>query len=367
MVSQILWQTKNLSSTHMEGDKERELVSYLCEYVAGAGIASDPIAAVNFYVALKSKPLVVLTGPSGSGKIALVERLSDVLNLGSSERNDSQRFQTLLGHPWWAGKSENMALFTDAHTRFNSERLLHMMSEAWRQENEQRLFIVCLTKISPAELMTYFCDLASQIGKGELIRLGELHLETPLPLPPNLRIVGTMDTIEYRWWDQDLLSQTIIIPWMENGEPTSSPKENSNYAGDCIFLQSSVRERNGIYRKIHSILSGHRQPLDPLFKIENLLLRYGGQSSKSPFEDALGYLANSWSVKGNGLFDRSPTKNLAIAMDLVISHIILPPIIETIKQNEDFRKTLKNGLTRHYPRSASLIKSITTEAGGYKQ
>jgi hypothetical protein len=361
MASHPLWQTKNHPSIHAEGDEEREFVARLGKDVMSAGIASDPVAAVNFYVALKSKPLVVLTGTSGRGKIALVERLADVLNLRGSQRNNDQRFQTLLGHPWWAGKSDNMALFTDAHTRFNSDKLFHMMSEAWRPENEQRLFIACLTQISPAELMTFFCELASQIGKGELSRIGELHLDTPLLLPPNLRIVGTMDTVEYRWWDQDLLSQTIIIPWAENGRPIGSPVEKSSHIGESIFLQSSVREKQGIYRKIHSVLSQHSEPLLHLFQIENLLLRYGVNFF---LDDVLAYLANSWSVKGNGLFDRSPLKNLAIAMDLVISQIIIPPIFETIRQYKDFRKTLKNGLAHRYPRSASLIKSIAAEAIG---
>ena len=58
---------------------ELEIVTRLLDAVAEAGLSMDRNASVNFYVAVKSKPLTLLAGPSQSGKIALVRCLAKEL------------------------------------------------------------------------------------------------------------------------------------------------------------------------------------------------------------------------------------------------------------------------------------------------
>ena len=67
---------------HAQLASERQTVTRLIRAVARAGVRADPIAIVNFYVALKSKPLALLTAPAQSGKIALVQSLAHVLTGG---------------------------------------------------------------------------------------------------------------------------------------------------------------------------------------------------------------------------------------------------------------------------------------------
>jgi hypothetical protein len=99
----------------LRDDTEREIVARLIKATGEAGLSVDPISIVNFYVALKSEPLVILAGPAQSGKIVLVESLARILTDG-----DNLRCQTLIGHPRWAARSPNVALFTEAHTRLNA-------------------------------------------------------------------------------------------------------------------------------------------------------------------------------------------------------------------------------------------------------
>ena len=60
-------------------DPEEELVSHLVQSVSRAGICSDPVSVINFYVSLKSKPLAILAGSEQTGKIAMVQCLAHVL------------------------------------------------------------------------------------------------------------------------------------------------------------------------------------------------------------------------------------------------------------------------------------------------
>ena len=126
---------------------------------------------------------------------------------------DCARCQMMVGHPWTFGKSENLAMFTEVHTRNTTEKLLGLIEEAWLPENARRVFIACLTRISPAELLAFFTEVAEQLGHGQLVRLGDLHFSEPIPFPPNLFLIGTMDTLDFDWWDHGLLSKTTIVQW----------------------------------------------------------------------------------------------------------------------------------------------------------
>jgi len=195
--------------THSQSSSEREIVTRLIQAAAEAGVQADPVSVVNFYVALKCKPLAILTGPMQSGKSAVVKSLAQVLTGG-----DPFRYQVMPGHAWWAGQTGNVALFTEAQTRLNTSKILALMDEAWQPENAQRVFIACLSHISPAELLGFFSELAFQLRHGELMRLPGLHLTAPIPYPSNLLLVGTMDTARFdHWSDADLLSMTAVIPW----------------------------------------------------------------------------------------------------------------------------------------------------------
>jgi hypothetical protein len=45
-------------------------------------------------------------------------------------------------------------------TRLITETLLFMIEEAFQPENAQRVFIVCLTCICPAKLLTFLTEVA---------------------------------------------------------------------------------------------------------------------------------------------------------------------------------------------------------------
>jgi hypothetical protein len=177
-----------MAASHSDAGRggERQIVARLLGAAASAGLAADPGAIIHFYVALKSKPLMLLAGPSQSGKIALVQCLATALTGGSS-----WRCQFMPGHAWWAGRSGNVGLFTEAQTRLNTGKILALIEEAQRPENTSRVFVACLTRISPAELEGFFAGTAFQLQRGELMQLPTTHLAEPIPFPPNLMLIGT--------------------------------------------------------------------------------------------------------------------------------------------------------------------------------
>jgi hypothetical protein len=122
----------------------------------------------------------------------------------------------MVGHAWWAGRSGDVGFFTQAQTRFNSAKILALVEEALQPENAQRVYIACLTRISPAEVISFFSEIALQLQHGQLIRLPGVHLTQPIPNPPHLLLIGTMDTTQSDWADANLLSGEAVI-YLANG------------------------------------------------------------------------------------------------------------------------------------------------------
>lgn len=193
---------------HAQLDSGSDIITRLIQVAATAGVQADPRLITHFYLALQARRLVILAGPSQSGKIALVHSLAQVLTGG-----DPLQCQMMVGHAWWAGRSGDVGFFTAAQTRFNTEKILAVIEEALQPENAQRIYIACLTRISPAELSSFFSEIALQLQQGQLIRLPAVHLTQPVPYPPNLFLIGTMDTPHLDGLIPDLLSHLTVIQW----------------------------------------------------------------------------------------------------------------------------------------------------------
>jgi len=337
----------------IQPDYEIRLLARLSEEASQVGICFDRTDIANFYVALKSKPLAILTGPAQGGKIALVHCLAHALMGG-----DCQQCQVMVGHPWSFGNSENLTLFIEAQMRCNTEKLLGLIEEAWRPVNAHRVYIACITRISPAELLSFFTEVSYQLKHGQLMRFGDVHFSEPIPFPPNLFLIGTMDTGRFDWWDGDLLANTMVIQTANMRLPSCKVQKHRAISVEQEFLRSRIRSRQAVYFKIHSILRWQPQPLRPLMQIEVLLREEVGSFLYWLIDETIVYLANSWSRLGNGLFAPSTPVNLAISLDLAFSQILLPGLVDTIRRMEFLREQLQSVLAGQFPRSNAFINSL---------
>ena len=93
-------------------------------------------------------------------------------------------------------------------------------------------------------------------------------------------------------------------------------------------------------------------------QIEALLREEVGSFLYRLMGETIVYLANSWSRLGNGLFAASTPDNLAIALDLAVSQILLPGVVDTIRRVEVLREQLHSVLAGQFPRSNAFIYSL---------
>lgn len=332
---------------------EQDAVTRFIQMAGETTIPVDPISIVNLYVSLKSKPLAILAGAAHSGKSEVVRRLAQLLTDG-----DPLRYQTMNGHAWWAEKTRNVTFFIEAQTRFNTTKMLAVIEEAWQPENTNHVFVACLTDMSPAEVIGFFSEVASQLRHGQIMRLPRVHLTEPIPYPPNLLLIGTMDTLHFDWSDEDLLSKTTLIQWTEGEKkPTAEPDWGSIPVGETGFLSSLIRNEATACLKLYRILGSEQQFLRPLLSAERLLNEHEIRLPGSVRGEILIYLANAWSKDGIGLFDRVTPNNLAIALDLAMAQILLPRVDAMIRDDPRLQRALR-AVMNQFPHSTAFLESL---------
>jgi YHS domain-containing protein len=342
---------------------EKELVERLCEVVLRSGSLTDPLEIVNFYVSIKSKPLVLLKGLVENGKLDFLRLFAEFI-IGES----NHQCQMMVGHPYWASGSENVAMFTEAQARYITEKVICLIEEAWQPENRWKVYVACLARVSPAEIESFFAPTAFQLGHGQIIRLPYAHFTNPIPFPSNLFVVGTMDTDWYPTFDGDLLSKTAIIDWSGNPkqyyELCNIGSHTQTY--EKLFLLSSIRSEYAARSKLRRILGWGLEGLKPLRLIEDAFESYGYNLSPKVRGQVLTYLANAWSKEGGGLFADSHQKNLLISLDLAISQYLLPHHVGLLQENHRLYGGLSQELGNQYPRSWAYLSENAFQVPDFK-
>jgi len=171
-------------------------------------------------------------------------------------------------------------------------------------------------------------------------------------------VVGTMDVLHFDWFSESLLSQTSIIDWTNSGDPTSGEVQTpAKGGGGREFLRSSIRDMGSARGKLQRILKHPMQAAQILFTVQSVLIRHGvAFSTRSVTREALLFLANAWSLEMHGLFHREPEQNLEIALDLVISQMVLPRGWRTINRSAALREELNGVLGDRFPCSHLFLK-----------
>lgn len=313
------------------------------------------VIATNFYVSLKSKPLVLLVGPDKNrSKETFVEQFA-----ASWVENPAQ-FQRMAGHAWWAAGSPAVCQWSTLQAQFNAEKFFAVVEEACQPENQDQAFFLCLEDISPAELLAYFSRRTFQAVPGEEVFQPGLALTNSIPYPPNLFVVGTMRAARFPGYDDDLLRHTTVIhsselePVPSNGFSHPSPRMEDQKT----LLHGCIRDENTACARLRSLPGWHSHFLKPAIEGIGLLLRNGVPlQSRQVTRDVLIYLSNAWSALGTGLFDPAFPQNLTIALDLAMAQFVLPHGWTTLEVCPDLRRNLENMLGDRFPYSQAFLNS----------
>lgn len=173
------------------------VVEHIHSYIASKGFYYTKEEVTNLFLSLKTKPFVILSGISGTGKTKIVQWLAE--SVGATE--DNGRFTLIPVRPDWNDSSDLLG-YVDIKGDFKPGPLTNVIIEA--KKHPDKPYFVVLDEMNLARVEHYFSDVLSVMESrrwenGLITSSRLLPRETAgcdLVLPPNVYIIGTVNMDE---------------------------------------------------------------------------------------------------------------------------------------------------------------------------
>ena len=166
---------------------------------------------VNFHTAVKCSDLVILSGLSGTGKSSLVNVYAKVLGLNASADLEDSQMLMVPVRPSWSDDADLLGYVDLAHMVYHAadSGFVDFLVRAQREENKNKLFLVCFEEMNLARVEHYFSQFLSILerpaGQRELQLydkqyMGKLYNAADYPfqieIGNNVKFIGTVNIDE---------------------------------------------------------------------------------------------------------------------------------------------------------------------------
>ena len=301
---------------------EQQLIDQIEHMSQLAGFAFPRWLIVNYYVSLKTNPLVILAGAEGTGKAAFTRLVAAGL-LGAG----SDQFALIPGRTAWHAGTGEGDYFRSLQERFTSLRFLDLLHEAAAPINIGKLYMVCFQRLHPAEVDLYL-DGMLKIGADGQRRLAapDLHTNQQPIIPPNVRISATVDIdtdttelIKVALRHAGVIDFLTVPAPHKIGFSDSLPSAAPGYQRH--WLQSTITEIATARQRLGAILGPDAvQQMTCSLALRQPLWKSGVTISGRILQELTIAVANSFDEYGHGLFDsHNCQRNAQIAYD---THLI---------------------------------------------
>ncbi|MUK87771.1 AAA domain-containing protein [Ornithinibacillus sp. L9] len=185
------------SESSKEYLSDKEMVDHIHNYISSKGFYYKEDEVKNLFLSLRTKPFVILSGISGTGKTKIVELFAE--SIGATEENG--RFKLVPVRPDWSDGSDLLG-YVDIKGDFQAGPLTTFIQDA--QNDESRPYFVVLDEMNLARVEYYFSDFLSVIESrkwkdGEIktsALIPQEQLNEEITIPPNLYVIGTVNMDE---------------------------------------------------------------------------------------------------------------------------------------------------------------------------
>lgn len=338
---------------------ETRLLTALEDYALGQGFTFPPHRLRSYYVALKTRPFVLLSGVSGTGKTRLAELLAEAL----TGHNPTQ-FRLLPVRPDW---NDSTALFGYQNilaNRYVGTPFLEIARSAARPENRRRAFFVCLDEMNLARAEQYLADYLSALeSRARRVSLGEGVPD--LILPPNLFVTGTVNVDETtHGFSRKVLDRANTLEFDDPPDfsgvgaakgfgvledDLGGIAESGPARRQALFLAARVSSVGQARERLARITPDlPARALALLEEANTLLYPRRLHFAYRVRDDVLMYLANSFDADTDaGLFLPDTDANFTLALDLQILQKVLPKLHGQAEDIAPLLTALQNWAERH--------------------
>jgi MoxR-like ATPase len=195
-------------------------IETIVERIHARGFTLNELTIRAYHVALQTRPFVVLPGISGTGKTRLTRLYADaVYDIDPGKENPY--YLNVAVQPDWHNARDLLGYYNALNSVYHPTPFLRFLLQA--AADPQQLYFVCLDEMNLARPEYYLAPLLSAMETieqtfdiaaptSEVTTVSGELLRNPLRLPPNLRLIGTVNVDESTYILSDkLLDRANVI------------------------------------------------------------------------------------------------------------------------------------------------------------
>lgn len=343
-----------------------EIINHVYNYIKSKGFYYTKDDITNFYLSLKTKQFVILSGISGTGKTKLAQWFAE--SIGATDQNG--QFTLIPVRPDWSDGSDLLG-YIDIAGKFKEGPLTTVMKQA--QNNPTLPYIVVLDEMNLARVEYYFSDILSVLESkrwenGNIVTSNVLTTENAgfnMTIPNNVYFIGTVNMDETTYpFSKKVLDRAMTIEFNEidlgNLSFLKETTEMESFSLSHDRLTSTYLHLIDVYEKFPQMID---DMINELIKINEILEKMQAHVGYRVRDEIAFYMAYN---KDADLFTFNQ------ALDYCILQKILPRItgsdarvdsllkelfllftnVQYDETKEDYELELSNA---RYPKSAKKI------------
>ncbi|MEH7026576.1 MrcB family domain-containing protein [Bacillus wiedmannii] len=289
---------------------QQSIIDHVSSYIQSKGFFYEKKDLVNFFLSLKTKPFVILSGISGTGKTKIVQWFAE--SLGATEENG--QFTLIPVRPDWSDSSDLLG-YVNLQGEFQERPLIKVLENA--DANPNRPYFVVLDEMNLARVEYYFSDFLSVIESrkwkdGKIVTspvLPESITNKHITIPSNVYIIGTVNmdetthplskkvldranTIEFNTVNLDYFNFLMDVE-----EKEAEIVSNRSLETEYLHLKECFKENEDLVRNISNVLIEINKTLESVgaqvgYRIRDEIcfyMAYNEQGKLLSFDEALDY------------------------------------------------------------------------------
>ncbi|STB10801.1 McrB family protein [Clostridium perfringens] len=165
----VLDRNKDKITRKYEDYTTSEIIDYLRRYLfKHKKLKYTESILRRFLLAIKCNELIILSGPSGTGKTSLVNGFSEAVG---------GEVKIIPVKPSWTDTEDLIGFYNPIEKSYISTPFLDAIIEAKKKENKEKLYLICLDEMNIAHVEYYFAEFLSKLELDEEKKVVELYSE----------------------------------------------------------------------------------------------------------------------------------------------------------------------------------------------
>jgi len=230
-------------------------MEHIYDYYEAKGFFFSKEIITRYYLSLKTKPFVILTGISGTGKTKIAQIFADYICQDETPEEREKRIAFVPVKPDWMDNRGLLGYYNLLDEKYHVTPVLRLLLEA--EQNTGKPYFIILDEMNLAKVEQYFSDFLSIMEsrthdkpEGEALHLhsagtfqaqdGNLSVPSSFHIPANVYFTGTVNIDESTYmFSSKVLDRANVIEF--NDVNLTGYEDGGDTSGRLVLKDADVR------------------------------------------------------------------------------------------------------------------------------